>query len=64
MDSLNRRLGEIAEARAFAFPPPAIAGVGTASGFSFMFRTAPAAPSTTWPATSTASWMPRASGRS
>jgi HAE1 family hydrophobic/amphiphilic exporter-1 len=38
MASLNRRLGEIAEARAFAFPPPAIAGVGTSGGFSFMVQ--------------------------
>ena len=38
MDSLNRRLAQIAEARAFAFPPPAIAGVGTSGGFSFMLQ--------------------------
>jgi HAE1 family hydrophobic/amphiphilic exporter-1 len=38
MDSLNRRLGQLAEARAFAFPPPAIAGVGTSGGFSLMLQ--------------------------
>ena len=38
MESLNRRLAQIAEARAFAFPPPAIAGVGTSGGFSFMLQ--------------------------
>jgi HAE1 family hydrophobic/amphiphilic exporter-1 len=38
MDSLNGRLAQIADARAFAFPPPAIAGVGTSGGFSFMLQ--------------------------
>jgi multidrug efflux pump len=38
MDSLNRRLAQISDARAFAFPPPAIAGVGTSGGFSFMLQ--------------------------
>jgi HAE1 family hydrophobic/amphiphilic exporter-1 len=38
MESLNRRLGQLSEARAFAFPPPAIAGVGTSGGFSMMLQ--------------------------
>src|SRR5262245_5571270 len=38
MESLNRRLGQMADAQAFAFPPPAIAGVGTSGGFSFMVQ--------------------------
>jgi HAE1 family hydrophobic/amphiphilic exporter-1 len=38
MESLNRQLGGLSEARAFAFPPPAIAGVGTSGGFSVMVQ--------------------------
>ena len=38
MGSINKRLGALPEARAFAFTPPAIPGIGTASGFSFMLQ--------------------------
>jgi multidrug efflux pump len=38
MDSLNRRLAQLPDARAFAFPPPAISGVGTSGGFSLMLQ--------------------------
>src|SRR6185437_14188196 len=38
MGSINKRLGAMPEARAFAFTPPAIPGIGTASGFSFMLQ--------------------------
>lgn len=36
MDSVNTRLDRLPEGRAFAFSPPAISGVGTSGGFSFM----------------------------
>jgi HAE1 family hydrophobic/amphiphilic exporter-1 len=36
--NVNRQLAALPEARAFAFLPPAIPGVGTASGFSFMLQ--------------------------
>src|SRR5581483_1239484 len=36
MDSVNRQLDKLPEGRAFAFSPPAISGVGTSGGFSFM----------------------------
>ncbi|MEB2345030.1 MAG: multidrug efflux RND transporter permease subunit [Deltaproteobacteria bacterium] len=35
---INRELGKLPEAIAFAFPPPAIAGVGTAGGVTFMLE--------------------------
>lgn len=35
---INQKLGALPEARAFAFTPPAIPGIGTASGFSFMLQ--------------------------
>ena len=35
---LNRELSKIAEGVAFSFPPPAIPGVGTAGGFTFMLE--------------------------
>jgi HAE1 family hydrophobic/amphiphilic exporter-1 len=38
MGSINQRLGAMPEARAFAFTPPAIPGIGTASGFSLMLQ--------------------------
>jgi HAE1 family hydrophobic/amphiphilic exporter-1 len=38
MGSINKRLAAMPEARAFAFTPPAIPGIGTASGFSFMLQ--------------------------
>ncbi|MEP7124652.1 MAG: efflux RND transporter permease subunit, partial [Byssovorax sp.] len=38
MGSINKRLGAMPEARAFAFTPPAIPGIGTAGGFSFMLQ--------------------------
>jgi HAE1 family hydrophobic/amphiphilic exporter-1 len=39
MQSLNRKMGkEIPEAIAFAFGPPAIPGLGTAGGFTFMLQ--------------------------
>jgi HAE1 family hydrophobic/amphiphilic exporter-1 len=38
MDAINARLARLPDARAFAFPPPAIAGVGTAGGFSLMLQ--------------------------
>src|SRR5258706_3939495 len=38
MDSLNARIDKLPEGRAFAFPPPAISGVGTSGGFSFMIE--------------------------
>lgn len=36
MDSVNSRIDKLPEGRAFAFAPPAISGVGTSGGFSFM----------------------------
>jgi hydrophobic/amphiphilic exporter-1 (mainly G- bacteria), HAE1 family len=38
MDSVNDKLGRMPEGRAFAFSPPAISGVGTSGGFSFMLE--------------------------
>jgi HAE1 family hydrophobic/amphiphilic exporter-1 len=38
MDSVNDKLDRMPEARAFAFSPPAISGVGTSGGFSFMLE--------------------------
>jgi multidrug efflux pump len=38
MGSINKRLAGMPEARAFAFTPPAIPGIGTAGGFSFMLQ--------------------------
>src|SRR5262249_39110132 len=35
---INRELGKVREAIAFAFPPPAIPGVGTAGGVTFMLE--------------------------
>ncbi len=35
---LNAKLGALPEARAFAFAPPAIPGIGTSAGFSFMLQ--------------------------
>jgi HAE1 family hydrophobic/amphiphilic exporter-1 len=35
---LNRELGKIPEAISFSFPPPAIPGVGTSSGFTFVLE--------------------------
>jgi HAE1 family hydrophobic/amphiphilic exporter-1 len=35
---LNRELGKLPEAIAFAFPPPAIPGVGTSGGVTFMLQ--------------------------
>jgi len=35
---LNRYLGSLSEGIAFAFPPPAIPGVGTSGGFTFMLE--------------------------
>jgi len=35
---LNRRLARLADARAFALPPPAIPGVGTSGGITFMLE--------------------------
>jgi HAE1 family hydrophobic/amphiphilic exporter-1 len=35
---INRELGRLPEAIAFAFPPPAIPGVGTAGGVTFMLQ--------------------------
>jgi HAE1 family hydrophobic/amphiphilic exporter-1 len=35
---LNRELSQIVEGVAFSFPPPAIPGVGTAGGFTFMLE--------------------------
>ena len=35
---LNRELGKLPEATATAFPPPAIPGVGTSGGFTFMLE--------------------------
>jgi HAE1 family hydrophobic/amphiphilic exporter-1 len=36
--SVNARLGELPEAKAFLFPPPAIPGVGTSGGVSFVLE--------------------------
>jgi HAE1 family hydrophobic/amphiphilic exporter-1 len=36
--SLNRKLADLPGAIAFSFPPPAIQGVGTAGGFTFMLE--------------------------
>lgn len=38
MDSVNHNLDNMPEGRAFAFSPPAISGVGTSGGFSFMLE--------------------------
>ncbi len=38
MAHLNRELGKLPQARAFAFTPPAIPGVGTAGGVTFMLE--------------------------
>ena len=38
MDSVNDRLDRMPGGRAFAFSPPAISGVGTSGGFSFMLE--------------------------
>src|SRR5207253_4287460 len=35
---LNQRLATLTQARAFLFPPPAIPGVGSASGFDLMLE--------------------------
>ncbi len=35
---LNRELGTLTEAIAFAFPPPAIPGIGTSGGFTFILE--------------------------
>jgi HAE1 family hydrophobic/amphiphilic exporter-1 len=35
---INGKLGALPEARAFAFTPPAIPGIGTSAGFSFMLQ--------------------------
>jgi HAE1 family hydrophobic/amphiphilic exporter-1 len=36
IDSVNRKLAALPEAQAFAFPPPAIPGIGQAGGFDLM----------------------------
>jgi HAE1 family hydrophobic/amphiphilic exporter-1 len=36
MDSINDRVDKLPEGRAFAFAPPAISGIGTSGGLSFM----------------------------
>ena len=36
--SLNKELAALPEAKAFAFPPPSIPGVGTAGGFTFILE--------------------------
>jgi len=38
LKQLNGRLGALPQARAFAFTPPAIPGIGTSAGFSFMLQ--------------------------
>jgi HAE1 family hydrophobic/amphiphilic exporter-1 len=38
MDSVNERVDKLPEGRAFAFAPPAISGIGTSGGFSFMLE--------------------------
>ncbi len=38
MDSVNARVDRLPEGRAFAFAPPAISGIGTSGGFSFMLE--------------------------
>jgi multidrug efflux pump len=38
MTAINQRLDQLPDARAIAFPPPAIAGVGTSGGFSLMLQ--------------------------
>ena len=38
MDSVNARVDKLPEGRAFAFAPPAISGIGTSGGFSFMLE--------------------------
>jgi HAE1 family hydrophobic/amphiphilic exporter-1 len=38
MESVNSRLDRMPSGRAFAFSPPAISGVGTSGGFSFMLE--------------------------
>jgi len=38
LKKLNARLGALPQARSFAFTPPAIPGIGTSGGFSFMLQ--------------------------
>src|SRR5262249_16147484 len=38
IDSANRDLSSLAEGRAFVFPPPAIPGIGTSGGVTFMLE--------------------------
>ena len=38
IDSVNRKLAGLPEAQAFAFPPPAIPGIGQAGGFDLMVQ--------------------------
>jgi hydrophobic/amphiphilic exporter-1 (mainly G- bacteria), HAE1 family len=38
IDSVNRKLAALPEAQAFAFPPPAIPGIGQAGGFDLMIE--------------------------
>jgi HAE1 family hydrophobic/amphiphilic exporter-1 len=38
LKNVNARLGALPQARAFAFAPPAIPGIGTSAGFSFMLQ--------------------------
>ena len=38
IDSVNRKLAALPEAQAFAFPPPAIPGIGQAGGFDLMVQ--------------------------
>ena len=38
IDSMNRKLAALPEAQAFAFPPPAIPGIGQAGGFDLMVQ--------------------------
>ncbi len=38
MDSLNRRMGQIPQGVAFAFSPPAIPGIGTSGGVTFILE--------------------------
>ena len=56
MAHLNRELAQLPEAIAFAFPPPAIPGVGTSGGVTFMLQDrAGQGHRSSWPTTRSAS---------
>ena len=64
MRRLNQRLAGLPEAQAFAFAPPAIPGIGTSGGVTFMLEDRSGRESNSWRKIRTISRRPRASGRS